>query len=365
MSQEQPTPHSQRPRSNEAAVSQQRAPTVNMLPFSPAANANNLMGMNFLPYTTSYSGAYPPFPYMHPFLGQYPVMSPHRDQSHTANSGIDVGSPHPYTYDAAGSKTVEAMPPISSPPVSLPQGYKRSRLPSDAAARKAPKKAQSSPQHSPPVQMYSHAVPTKQTFPLQKHAIKQADGSKKIAQVAKRGRPLGSKNGTPKLAKATLGGHQLTPHKKNPNEATPASRKRRLVLDEEDETGVQVVATIEGGNINPERRGLSQLPSIAPRAQSERSKVPKNEPTPQLEYDIPEELQGVCRALGPYNWSEYLTLMEQLWTGNISGQEFAASSKSIFLMFDEKMRKKMNNMMAMQVVVPMLERRARTTASKD
>ncbi len=48
-------------------------------------------------------------------------------------------------------------------------------------------------------------------------------------------------------------------------------------------------------------------------------------------------------------------LMEELWTENITAHEFDSRAKPIFQMFDDKTRKKMNNIMTMKMILPRLE----------
>lgn len=60
--------------------------------------------------------------------------------------------------------------------------------------------------------------------------------------------------------------------------------------------------------------------------------------------------------------------MEQLWLENMTAHEFDTRSKPIFQMFDDKTRKKMNNIMAMKMIKPRLdelEARGRSTKSVE
>jgi hypothetical protein len=47
--------------------------------------------------------------------------------------------------------------------------------------------------------------------------------------------------------------------------------------------------------------------------------------------------------------------MEQLWTENITAHEFDKRAKPIFQVFDERTRKKLNNIMATKMILPRLE----------
>ncbi|KAI4650664.1 hypothetical protein J4E93_003021 [Alternaria ventricosa] len=78
-------------------------------------------------------------------------------------------------------------------------------------------------------------------------------------------------------------------------------------------------------------------------------------PKPRHSYVVPMELIGTQKALGPDNWNEYVYLMEQLWTEEITFDEFGVRTKRIFQMFDESIRKRLNNTVAMKMIVPRLE----------
>jgi hypothetical protein len=71
---------------------------------------------------------------------------------------------------------------------------------------------------------------------------------------------------------------------------------------------------------------------------------------------------------GPDNWNEYVYLMEQLWTEEITAHEFDKRVKPIFQMFDERMRKKLNGMVVTKMILPRLEElreRGQSTKSAD
>ncbi|KAI4952042.1 hypothetical protein J4E91_003504 [Alternaria rosae] len=64
---------------------------------------------------------------------------------------------------------------------------------------------------------------------------------------------------------------------------------------------------------------------------------------------------GAQPPIGPDNWDEYVYLMEQLWTEEITFDEFGKRTKRIFQVFDESIRKRLNNTVAMKMIVPRLE----------
>ncbi|KAI4961647.1 hypothetical protein J4E86_000676 [Alternaria arbusti] len=59
--------------------------------------------------------------------------------------------------------------------------------------------------------------------------------------------------------------------------------------------------------------------------------------------------------IGPDNWNEYVHVMEQLWTEEITFDEFGARTQRIFQVFDEGIRRRLNNNVAMKMIVPRLE----------
>jgi len=63
----------------------------------------------------------------------------------------------------------------------------------------------------------------------------------------------------------------------------------------------------------------------------------------------------ITLLLGPDNWNEYVYLMEQLWTEEITFDEFGARTQRIFQVIDEGIRRRLNNTVAMKMIVPRLE----------
>lgn len=133
-------------------------------------------------------------------------------------------------------------------------------------------------------------------------------------------------------------------------------RNRRIILDEDDEIKAPTsYATIPLIKRDPSESVASSFPP----PDTERMHCVSKQalaPQPRHEYTVPKELQGVRIALGADNWNQYLLLMEQLWLDEIGGEEFAAESKQMFMVIDNATRKRMNNLVAMTMVLPMLQK---------
>lgn len=59
--------------------------------------------------------------------------------------------------------------------------------------------------------------------------------------------------------------------------------------------------------------------------------------------------------IGPDNWNEYVYLMESLWLNKVTAHEFEQGAKPLFRIGYEGLRKKMNRMMIMKMIMPRLE----------
>ncbi|KAL6706978.1 hypothetical protein ACN47E_004928 [Coniothyrium glycines] len=130
-----------------------------------------------------------------------------------------------------------------------------------------------------------------------------------------------------------------------------------LLLEDSSDDDIPL-ASIERHREKSDRLRVSPVASVPARAESKLTADPKPAPPPRKPYPVPKELEGVKKALGSENWEQYILLMEQLWAGVITGEEFGAKTKSIFLMFDERMKKRLNNLVARHIVVPMFDERA-------
>ena len=68
---------------------------------------------------------------------------------------------------------------------------------------------------------------------------------------------------------------------------------------------------------------------------------------PQSQYDerkVPTELDGIRRALGQHDWSEYVALVERLVSQEIDEKQFETSGRRIFYVIDARIRAKMEAM---------------------
>ncbi|CAN9180363.1 unnamed protein product [Alternaria sp. RS040] len=211
----------------------------------------------------------------------------------------------------------------ASPDGSVPPGWKGSRIPSNNVPRKAPLAARSSDQTSPTT-----------------------------ARKTPKGRPERTVSGpieTPEhITRARVRQQQSF------ESSSGASRRGLVQLNDENQAAAQPPI----GFFAPPQ----VLPSPAP---------PKpGRLRPRHTYEVPTELVGTKTALGPDNWDEYVYLMERLHYNEISAHEFDSRAKSIFQVFDEKTRKKLNNILVMKMILPRLEEielegRGQTTKSVE
>ncbi|KAF1846349.1 uncharacterized protein K460DRAFT_123514 [Cucurbitaria berberidis CBS 394.84] len=339
-------------------------PAPNMLPVNPAeaTRAGAASSHLFLPdlptYSSLYPGNYPGFtPYLgpvYPYSNHYPTMPPRRSgRLDIANNTInDNDLVHKARSDAKTAKDSDLFGvtqtrggTLTHTSLAHPEN-EHSRLPSNNAARKTPGQAKRSSLNNRPKnsQPQPHAVDPKAA---RKRPGEQADALKQDPPFPKPDTST-SRYKTPKPTKTTQIKRQDTPLS---NSTTPVlsrrPRNRRVVLDEDDETDSPLASI--GAHAASMELALAAL--VDPSAKQTRN------PQPRYEYPIPKELEGVRQALGLENWTEYLFHMESLWTGESTADEFAANTKRLFLIFNDSIRKRMNNMVAMKVVVPVLEQR--------
>ncbi|CAN9246746.1 unnamed protein product [Alternaria alternata] len=211
----------------------------------------------------------------------------------------------------------------ASPDGSVPPGWKGSRIPSNNVPRKAPLAARSSDQLSPTT-----------------------------ARKTPKGRSERTVSGpieTPEhITRARVRQQQSF------ETSSGVSRRGLLQLNDENQAAAQPPI----GLFAPPQ----VLPSPAP---------PKpGRLRPRHTYQVPTELVGTKTALGPDNWDEYVYLMERLHYNEISAHEFDSRAKSIFQVFGEKTRKKLNNILVMKMILPRLEEielegRGQTTKSVE
>ncbi|USP76215.1 hypothetical protein yc1106_03489 [Curvularia clavata] len=73
------------------------------------------------------------------------------------------------------------------------------------------------------------------------------------------------------------------------------------------------------------------------------------------DYEVPLEVEGIRKALGPDNWDEYIYLLESLWLQKATAHEFEQSTKSLFRIEYDTIRKKMNSMVVKKMITPRLK----------
>lgn len=294
------------------------------------------------------------------FARQYPLMSSFRKRTmESADSGVDLGAEdvNRYLHTASGSTDLR-IPPYNDASIAptwtqATKGQKRSRLPSKNVARKAPRKAAGD--------MDSSSRPTRSSLlsPIQDEGqyqrnVEQMEQSKDSV-LDNHPLHLWSNGIGSRPAGTASTFRQYTSRSDGIDLERSISKQRRKIVDEEDE--VQHSLPIVGSNPYSVETDYSPLAPTSPSRQRSElgANIEAQGPRLRRDYPVIKELAGVRTALGLANWNEYLSSMERLWIGEISGEEFAAETKVIFLMFDNATRRRMNNLMAMKVVVPMLE----------
>lgn len=273
---------------------------------------------------------------------------------------------------------------------------KRSRLPPETTARKVPRKADDGLMSSSScaTNILSAKVKSKATSG---RVVKSKTERKKEISLPttpqtkrfKRATPKPNKLAQPKRNNSTRSNRNATP--------IPSSRHSRLVIDEDgeesdglactgrtrrfvnadDESTKSVQPTIETDDVVDEAGWLSQTPQapaqqyMEPTCTNPSLNHKPQGPYPRCRYVVPEALKGVEMAMGPDNWNQYLVLLEKLWTTELHGEDFAAASRSMFRIFDDKLRKRMNSLILREMIKPELEkymeeqRRERGEGSKE
>ena len=148
-------------------------------------------------------------------------------------------------------------------------------------------------------------------------------------------------------------------------EHLPSSTREKQLEAVKEVSETTAIPTSKNSAIDPSTPSLTTSePSPSP-SPTQADAKPRPQPCrPRHTYPVPAHLESVRRALGPANWDEYLLLMEGLWTGEISGATFAARTKSICMVFNDAIRKQINNAIAMDMVVPLLESLMREAQGK-
>ena len=80
-------------------------------------------------------------------------------------------------------------------------------------------------------------------------------------------------------------------------------------------------------------------------------------PRRRLTYPRHKNNNMLTRVLltGPDNWDEYIYLLESLWLQKATAHEFEQSTKSLFRIEYDTIRKKMNSMVVKKMITPRLE----------
>ncbi|KAF1938779.1 hypothetical protein EJ02DRAFT_514301 [Clathrospora elynae] len=330
-------------------------PTPNMLPFNPTATfgagaASNQYLSPKMPSQTSLTGpdarflAFPDLAY--PFSNPYPIQPPPGPASGLAReSAISMPISNSFTL-AQERRRLGLDKGDPSPDNALPPDAKRCHLPSNNAPRKAPLPADTSPL-SGAADIFSISTPDGKKSAKPSKLVQTKRPAKDIKRVKARafaqlGQPI-SKTGILKLANRS---RRQSTTRNGSETATPSisTRSRPVVTHEEEGYEDDELETPQPP-IEPNRPTADEFPS-SPRRPSIRLKYT---------YTVPPELEGTRKALGEDNWNEYVFLMERLCTNKITPQEFNKGTRPIFLTLDEKMRKKMDNMVAMNMIQPGLD----------
>ncbi|KAF2852552.1 hypothetical protein T440DRAFT_466691 [Plenodomus tracheiphilus IPT5] len=338
---------------------------------------------NMLPLNTGSQSLWPSFaasphsPEAYPI--QYAHMSPqyHR-QIIPFQMGVNIGN-----NSSPLMKNFPAHSPI--PTFTVPSdanaGQKRSRLPPDSTGRKMPQKAGGgSRNHAPTTKRIPSAKVKSRVISgrIAKPEVEHKRDNKQLLsshnKVTKRDTPKSRRAAQPKRTNATSNNHnnaatatvqhsRAVEDEHDDESDTPLRIVRtRRVIKELDESTKPVQPTIETEDVICRAQGLSQTPQIHEHEHVEATSIIaplKHQPLgprPRCQYEVPEALKGVQKAMGPDNWNEYVVLLEKLWAREIHGEDFAAASKVIFMIFDHNMRRKINISMLRDMITPTLEK---------
>ncbi|UPX12022.1 uncharacterized protein EKO05_0002599 [Ascochyta rabiei] len=90
-----------------------------------------------------------------------------------------------------------------------------------------------------------------------------------------------------------------------------------------------------------------------------------NRPQPRYDYEIPPELEGVQRALGPDDWTEYIMLSEKYVMGEVTEKELIAGSQRLFCAVNAKLHGRVQNMVVDLMIVPVVGNLAKSEVKKQ
>jgi hypothetical protein len=228
--------------------------------------------------------------------------------------------------------------PTYSPGYNVPVSPMHSRLPPNNVARKAPRKSTAS---APP-----------QKGPLQRSTIKvESTQNRKTKREDNLQRELSD---TPQHEEGAHVGQRKrlktahrTPVEKSIHASdipdlslAPTRGRRRVIEDDENDDGnednipIPSIESDTAGTAGSVTRAASSAAQRSKRLQTFQSQNPR----PRYDYTIPKKLETIKQALGEEDWDEYVIATEENFLGKITGDEFDARSKRLFMVFDEQTR---------------------------
>jgi hypothetical protein len=256
--------------------------------------------------------------------------------------------------------------PTYAPGHALQPRQTYSRLPSSDIGRKAPRKLDaSSPAQSSSPQLVNNTPKstqrraTKQDY-RQRHGTSLASYSTLTAKSsATRATkpPTSTHRGTPRESLTSL--KDLTPLKDLKSLHHTSTRSRPVVVanneDESDDDDLPLSAIFKAKNAGtPVRRPTTTTTNADTQTPSCAAAI-RSRPHPQFEYEVPNELESIHKALGEENWTNYIILMEQRCLKHITKAEFIAKSKCIFMVLNNKIRNRIESKIAKTMVQPAIQ----------
>jgi hypothetical protein len=251
---------------------------------------------------------------------------------------------------------------------------KHSRLPSNDAARKAPRKSAS----SSPAHVTSLRTSTANSKPAQRRKDKQEHRRRRDSALPADHEQT-AQSSTPRVAKSVAATSRSIPTQSlssikdsvtpNTQEGLPSSaRSRRFILDngddelnkeedgEDDDDDLPLRKLFEKGRARTPIRGQEAAARMKKASSGPRELQLHSRAQPRYDYSVPDELRGVYRALGDDNWMDYMILMEKRLMGEVTEVDFVVQSKAIFMVFDVKTRTRLEKRIANTVALPVIAR---------
>lgn len=257
------------------------------------------------------------------------------------------------------------------------------RVPSNNFKRKVPQRSQSSStsQSTPPSSSRSlRSKPSLDTPPSSEHSLRSR--SSLAAQARQANQLTIGAAGTDHISnrKNTI----ATPYKIDDEFESPEGRKRipsrsrrRTIPDDEDDDIMAPIADLGADTARiqektPDPTSPTAEASVVEKSSAECSSgVPSSGvlgcvagaedqnarrplPRPRFVYYIPDDLKGVCQALGKDTWNEYLSLVERKEMGKLTETAFARKTNPLFMTFDTATRRRIDKKI-MELVAPVVE----------